>query len=99
MSATINDYKQRLENSLDLLTGGCERMKELPEYSDLMTIQEWIDNVKTGCFIDYDGNGNLVMRAGDGDWLVGKPTIYPSDVTNLNLKFPEWVTHVIWYNK
>lgn len=59
---------------------------------DLMPLQEFIECVEWGGFIDYDGWGYLATETGKSDIV-----IYPSEVEGYVL--PEWCTHVLWYNK
>lgn len=64
------------------------------QYGDLMTVEEWLDCVKTGGFIDYDGSGSLATKDGVCDIR-----IQPSDITALKLELPTWCTHIVWYNR
>ena len=46
---------------------GLEQIKEIiwrpiPEYGDLMTIEEFIKNCEDGIFIDYDGSGYYALK-------------------------------------
>lgn len=94
---TIGDYKTRLEWAFDIFGGGI-KIKDI-SYGDLIPIKEWINTVNCGGFTDYDGSGQLATKRNDGQWLVSNQHVYPSDVTFLKLKFPEWATHVLWFNK
>jgi hypothetical protein len=63
-----------------------------PEECLHITLQEFIDAVKDGMFIDDDGHGyyaNAKQRSTENIW--------PSDV--LSDKILEGWTHVAWYNK
>lgn len=72
--------------------------KPLPDYGDLMTLEEFTENVRDGGFTDYDGTGYYASehlesnvevdlhRAGE-EW---DPEPAPS-----SRKF----THVMWYNR
>jgi hypothetical protein len=66
--------------------------RELPGFGDLMTWEDFVDNVECGGFIDYDGYGELAMAT-----QVSNVTICPSDVEGFVR--PDWATHVLWYNK
>lgn len=66
----------------------------IPDYGDLFTMEHWLECVKCTGFIDYDGFGDL----SDGK-MVSNIEVKPSDVTKRNMKFPEWATHVVWYNR
>jgi hypothetical protein len=61
---------------------------------DLFTLEEWIDCVKGGGFIDYDGSGNY----SDGKRESNKNVI-PSDVSGGFLLKNKEFTHVVWYNR
>jgi hypothetical protein len=65
-----------------------------PKYGDLMAVADWVRNVESGGFIDYDGNGDLATAE-----LNYNVPIHPSDITRLKLKIPSWATHVIWFNR
>jgi hypothetical protein len=67
-------------------------LSDLSDYGDVMPLKEFIENVKNGCFIDYDGHGRYVKD--------GKETnivIRPSDV-NYNSIRNEFDT-IVWYNR
>ena len=61
---------------------------------DLMTLESWIDCVKSGGFIDYDGSGNY----SDGKRESNKG-VSPSDVRAGHILKNKEFTHVVWYNK
>lgn len=65
---------------------------DLPNYGDVMTLKDFIKNVKSGGFIDYDGSGNYVK----GDKM-SDITIYPSDVKNKSIR-KDFDT-IIWFNR
>ena len=62
-------------------------------YGDLMTVQDWLDCVKCGGFIDYDGHGCLATEEKQTNY-----DIQPSDAAN-GFVFPTWATHIRWYNR
>lgn len=67
-------------------------LSELPTYGDVMPLSEFIECVKNGGFIDYDGFGRYVKD--------GKETnidIYPSDVKAKKIR-TEFDT-IIWFNR
>ena len=65
---------------------------------DLIPLQEWIDEVKAGGFIDYDGMGDYATAT--HCWKQeGMSWIYPSDVGTARFNPPEGCTHILWYNK
>jgi hypothetical protein len=59
---------------------------------DLIPLQEWIDCVKCGGFIDYDGYGELATETQTSNIMIS-----PSEYKNYD--FPDWVTHIMWYNR
>lgn len=67
-------------------------LDEIPEYADVMSLEDFIECVKSGGFIDYDGEGNYVLD--------GKETnisIFPSDVKHDAIRWE--FDSVAWYNK
>jgi len=69
----------------------CE-LSDLPKYGDVMSLQEFIECVKSGSFIDYDGSGNYVK-----DGKISNIEIYPSDI-KYNAIRREFDT-IIWFNR
>jgi hypothetical protein len=67
-------------------------LSELPNYGDVMALNDFIETVKSGGFIDYDGFGSYVK-----DGKETNITIYPSDV-KYNAIRKEFDT-IIWFNK
>ena len=65
--------------------------KDLPDYGDLMTREEYLKNVESGLLIDYDGVGHPVLanKMDRSIWLS------PLQVEDL----PETCTHVMWFNR
>ena len=66
--------------------------EDIPNYGDHMTRDEWLGAVKFGGFIDYDGYGELATIN-----QVSNIMIVPSKAKSY--KFPEWATHIVWYNR
>jgi len=64
----------------------------IPDYGDLMTLNQFIVNYECGGFIDYDGFGNYATAA-ECTFL----EVHPSDVRKN--KIDKRFTHVVWYNK
>ena len=63
----------------------------------LMTINSWMEGVRSGLFVDYDGYGDLATANHKSNL-----EIVPSTVTNnknKNWTPPDWATHICWYNK
>lgn len=83
--------------ALSLVNMSLGRFKDVefedhPDYGDLMTLEEWVETCSCGSFIDYDGHGNLstVDKCSNIE-------VYPS-ISKI-VKYPEWATHVLWYNR
>jgi hypothetical protein len=71
----------------------------VPDFGDLITVEDWLECVEQGGFIDYDGNGDLLEKVGDDFYLI-KADILPSMVTRGTLKDQLGeATHVMWFNK
>jgi len=68
--------------------------KMIPEYGDVMPVTEWLNSVRQGGFIDYDGHGSLC----DGTSTCNV-NISSSDITVFKVTIPSWVTHIVWYNR
>ena len=70
------------------------RFSELPsaEYGDIMPLKKWIKNCNAGGFIDYDGHGELATVD-----KCSNISIWPS--IRHTMKYPDWATHIVWYNK
>jgi hypothetical protein len=58
-----------------------------------MTVEEFLERVKFGGLIDYDGFGNW----SNGTHLLSDKCVYPSECRNLK-KIPHNATHVVWFN-
>lgn len=63
-------------------------------FGDHMTMEDWINCVKSGGFVDSDGDGVLATSLHETNI-----SISPSFVTLLELSMPDWATHVVWFNK
>lgn len=67
---------------------------ELPDYGDLMSLEDFISCCNSGGFIDYDGFGRYANSTHETNI-----TISPSKVKRgMILKDPR-LTHVVWYNR
>lgn len=66
-----------------------------PDYSDLIEIHTWREEVEYGMFTDYDGNGHWVkndkMTDGWGDNVC--------DLAAIDEAIKNGITHVCWFNK
>ncbi len=76
----------------------------IPDFADIMTIEEWLNGVESGCFIDYDGHGYWATSTHQSkksavEELYESSMVLPSHITKLKIKPPSWATHVAWYNK
>lgn len=77
-----------------------ERAKELQEaqgYGAVFLIDDFIEEVKHGCFINYDGIGFF------GDWNGEIDREFYNDMINCNVKWLEEnhkdYLFIFWYNK
>ncbi len=68
------------------------KFEPIPKYGSLMTIEQWLDCVKCGGFIDYDGFGNYAFKEKMSD-----KEVRPSDVKKG--KIDKTFTHVVWFNR
>jgi hypothetical protein len=66
--------------------------EDLPDYGHIMTLKDFVSNVKSGGFIDYDGRGNYVR----GDKM-SNITIRPSDVEYKTVR--KDFDSIIWFNR
>lgn len=63
-----------------------------PNEDDVYTVQEFLDHVRAGSFIDYDGFGYPVK-----DGLADESCpIHPSECPG---SIPSDATHIVWYNR
>jgi hypothetical protein len=71
-------------------------MKPIPDYCDLMTIENWIDLCKDGVFIDYDGFGYF----SDGEVEFDEEgEVYPSMLKHPKKFNPKHHKFIAWYNR
>jgi len=64
----------------------------LMEIGDLMSVEDYLENVEAGGFIDYDGYGYPVT---DGEYN-SDIRIFPSEYDK---NIPEHATHILWFNR
>lgn len=64
----------------------------VPDYADVMSVEEYLDAVRGGGFIDYDGFGHPVADGKEDDEIFIKPSKGAAAI-------PSWATHVAWYNR
>ena len=69
-----------------------EPMTAIPDYGDLMALEEFVECVNSGGFIDYDGTG---YYATDKEYseIEAIPSVIKKGV--INKKF----SHVLWFNR
>ena len=90
-----NDIQDEDELPADIIETSGEandQLSPIPNECDLMTLQEFIDSVKDGLFVDYDGHGRYA-----NSMMMSPELIYPSDVIK-GVILEGW-THVAWFNK
>jgi hypothetical protein len=73
--------------------GMLARAEPIPDYGDLMSLQEWREAVACGGFIDYDGHGIY----SNGTVMFRDKLAIPSEARIVEP--PEGTTHVVWFNK
>ena len=61
---------------------------------DIYTFEEFQACVDDHWFIDYDGFGEWATEKKKSNF-----TVRPSDIAKPGFEKPEWVTHVVWYNR
>lgn len=71
--------------------------KKVPDYADVMTIEEFTEAVEWGSFNDYDGMGYLAIEI-DNEIYEGHKYIC-CRANWLRLMKNEGWTHVCWYGK
>jgi len=73
------------------------KLKALPSYGKLMSVERFIMLVDKGYLIDYDGSGCYAT-----DTQISDIDIHPSDgenkVRDTVERYPEF-THVMWFNR
>ena len=91
----MDDYwKKREARNFDLSSADATRRFD---YGDLFTVEEYLDYVKGGMFVDYDGHGYAVYMHSEKVGIVdNKRYIYPSQGDEA---IPPTTTHILWFNK
>jgi len=84
MSVAIDD--------LDKLAAALGPVTHIPDYGDLMTVEQFEDGVRSTCFTDDDGHGFYASETRMSD-----TPCTPSDVRRLGIN--KSFTHVVWFNK
>ena len=70
--------------------------KEIPNYGDLIEIQDWLHDVVLGLYTDEDGTGNWVKDRKMTESL-GDPVCDKYAISDAVMDYG--VTHVCWFNK
>lgn len=70
-----------------------KNLEPIPDYGDLMTVEDFIQSVASGFFIDDDGFGYWA----NSTHILSKDPVYPSEVGFLDC--PTGTTHVVWFNR
>lgn len=86
------------------------KYESIPDYGHHMTLKEFIEAVKSGCLIDYDGYGRYATAT-----QMTNKSINPSDISGKTRVFDEKTmsmknkkvkknldkrfTHVVWFNR
>lgn len=68
------------------------KLEDIPSYGDVMKLDDFVECVQDGVFIDYDGSGNYIK-----DGKMTNISIYPSDIKYGAIR-KEFVT-IIWFNR
>jgi hypothetical protein len=66
---------------------------KIPDYGDLMTIEDFLEHLDKGWFMDYDGSGYYGFK--------DKRANYKFDINNYKIfgEYDKRFTHVVWFNK
>jgi len=72
--------------------------EEIPDYGDLMTLDHFIQMVKCGGFINYDGMGNLATKD-KMSCLEIRPSMIKRDIIYQDSRLTSIYTHVVWFNR
>ena len=72
-----------------------------PDEGDLMTVEEYLEAVECGAFIDYDGMGEAVRDGLAGEYPVCPETGWPDWIKPSQgvEAIPEDATHILWFNR
>ena len=73
----------------------CEFVDDLPDYGDLIPIDEFKECAEYGMFTDYDGCGHW----SNGEKMTARPGDDVCDLDELDRAIDFGVTHVMWFNK
>ena len=73
-------------------------LEKIPDYGDVMLLSDFIEDVKCGNFIDYDGNGQYIKSGEKGEEdMMTNIDIYPSDIEDgvIRKEFDK----IAWFNR
>ena len=67
--------------------------KPIPDYGDLMTIEAFLEHLKKGFFMDYDGTGRYAFKDKQSDYMF--------DINDYKYfkEYDKRFTHVMWFNR
>lgn len=67
---------------------------------DVMTINEFMDYVKSTVLTDYDGSGYFAIgHKYSYDFQVNCSDLFMKLLSGDTWDHPEWATHVVWFSK
>ena len=73
-------------------------LEKIPDYGDVMLLSDFIEDVKCGNFIDYDGIGQYIKSGEKGEEdMMTNIDIYPSDIEDgvIRKEFDK----IAWFNR
>ena len=72
-------------------------MRKVPEYADVFSLQDFIEEVRRHNIMDYDGLGYFAKENEDGIIQESNCSVWCNP--KWLLKFKDEFTHVCWYGK
>lgn len=87
----LNSYRPQIDEIIAQQLAG-NHVEPIPNYGDVMTIEEFVSACRNHSFIDYDGHGKYATK-----YWVSNKTVSPSQLANGEP--PPGYTHVVWYNR
>lgn len=82
-------------NLLDRITVSPVELEAHPSYGDVFTKEDFIEMCQDGVIINSDGCGNLGTSTGIAEGY----HVDPFRIARDSFDWPEWATHVVWFNK
>ena len=100
LNMNFQEFKKYMSSTSDKVSKISRKLRlikkptysELSNYGDVMTLDHFIENVKSGGFIDYDGYGLYVKDDKETDI-----EIYPSDIKYNSVRSD--FNTIIWFNR